>query len=356
MSNNHHVSKIQIKKSHLEHNLNYFKTLTKANTRIMLVVKASAYGSSMIIVAKSLENQVDYFAVAYLDEGIILRENGITKPILVLHPQEENLKYFKEHNLEPTVYNFNTLKTAKKLGLAVHIKINSGLNRLGFEPEDMSKVAVENVTIISAFSHLSASEDESEHDFTKKQIITFDKASKELARLTKMVFFRHMTNTSGVLNFPQAHFDMIRIGLGIHGWTNSLEYNKFLKKSWFFRSKISQIREIKKGDSIGYNRGQIAEKPMRIAIVPIGHADGYPRPLGIGNGWVIINGQKAYTAGNICMDMILVDITEIKCKESDEVEIFETRETLNLFAKRCKTISYEMLTAIGPRIKRELIS
>ena len=171
-----------------------------------------------------------------------------------------------------------------------------------------------------------------------------------------MPFFRHMTNTSGVLNYPEAHFDMIRIGLGIHGWTNSLEHNKFLKKSWFFKSKISQIREIKKGDSIGYNRGQKAEKPMRIAIVPIGHADGYPRPLGIGNGWVIINGQKAHTAGNICMDMILVDVTGIKCKESDEVEIFETRETLNLFAKSCKTISYEMLTAIGPRIKRELIS
>lgn len=356
MSNNHHVSKIQIKKSHLEHNLNYFKGLTEVNTRIMLVVKASAYGSSMTLVAKSLESQVDYFAVAYLDEGITLRENGISKPILVLHPQEENLKFFQDYSLEPTVYNFNTLKTAKSLDLAVHIKINSGLNRLGFEPEDISKVAAENLDIISAFSHLSASEDESEQDFTKKQIITFDKASKELARLTKKVFFRHMTNTSGVLNFREAHFDMIRIGLGIHGWTNSIEHNKFLKKSWFFKSKISQIRAVKKGDSIGYNRGQIAETSMRIAIVPVGHADGFPRPLGLGNSWVWINGEKALTVGNICMDMILVDVTGINCKETDEVEIFESRDTLNLFANRCKTISYEMLTAIGPRIKRELIS
>lgn len=351
-----HITCLEINSGDLINNLNFFQSKLKPKVKSMLVVKASAYGSSMELVAKILEDKASYFAVAYLDEGIRLRNAGIKKPILVLHPQYANLTAFSNYDLEVTAYNFRILEHAQKLGLKIHIKLNTGLNRLGFDIEQIEELAPKLTEIKSVFSHLAASEDLEEKAFTLKQIQVFKKGADRLKKLTQLSFFRHMSNTSAILNYPEAQFDMVRMGLGLHGFSNDSAINRNLKMSWTLKSQISQIRTVKKGAPIGYNLAERAQTDLRIGIIPVGHADGFSRQLGNGKGWVLINGQKAYTKGNICMDMILVDLSGIEAQEGSTVIIYENQETVNHFAKICNTIPYELLTAIGSRINRSLIS
>ncbi len=364
---NKHVSELQIDIKALKHNYQYLKNKTVKNTKILAVVKAFAYGLEPTYIAEELEKGgVDYFGVAYANEGISLREKGIITPILVLHAQPVNYNLLVQYKLEPNIYSLYTLREfiafAKEQNLKdypIHLKFNSGLNRLGFDIKEVDKVLElitnnKNIKVTSVMSHIAASEDINEKKFTKKQIDVFKRIITQLQSKLKHHFVVHMSNTSGTINYPEAHFDMVRLGIGLYGFGNEAKETVKLKNVVTLKSVISQIRIIKKGESVSYNRAFVANKEERIAIVPIGHADGFSRPLGCGKGYVTINAQKAYTLGNVCMDMILVNITDIECNEGDEVIVFDNQNTVEEFARICNTISYEILTAISQRIKKTI--
>ncbi len=364
MMDNSNVSQLHIKAEALDNNLSFFQRQLAPTCKTLVVLKAFGYGSSAILVANHLKSKVDYFAVAYALEGIALRKSGIKTPILVLHPQADNLDLIIEYNLEPNLYSKKILDVFLQkdvLNFPIHLKINTGLNRLGLDTEELPEVCAtllknkSKVFVQSIYSHLAASEDLNEKQFTLNQINSFKSAAKFIEDSIGYTAIKHMTNTSGILNYPEAHLDMVRLGIGLYGFTADEDARFELKQVWKLTSKLSQIRSIPKGSSVGYNRTQFAEKDLRIATIPIGHADGFFRHLGGGKGWVTIRGQKAYLFGTVCMDIILVDVTDIDCEEGDSVEIFESRETLNRFAAICGTINYELLTAISQRIQRKLI-
>lgn len=352
----------------LEHNYQHLKSKLQPNTKFLAVVKAFAYGSDACEIAKHLQNlQVDYFAVAYINEGIALRQAGITKPILVLHPQAVNFKSLIEHCLEPSLYNAKILKefisvafNEKQNEYPVHIKFNTGLNRLGFWQSDVDFIekilsSTKTIKVKSIFSHLAASEDLNERKFTLDQIENFKSIAENFEKTLGYKPMLHMTNTSGILNYPEAHFDMVRSGIGLYGFGNSEKENKHLKPIASLKTIISQIHRIEKGESVGYNRAYKSESFQKTATLPIGHADGIGRQYGNGKGFVTIHGQKAPIIGNVCMDMIMINITDIDCNEGDEVIIFDKNTTAESFAEATNTISYEIITAISQRVKRVFI-
>ncbi|MCA0131211.1 alanine racemase [Winogradskyella alexanderae] len=356
---------LELNLNSLSHNFEYLKSKLKPSTKFLGVVKAFAYGSDAVVVAKHLEKLgVDYFAVAYVNEGIVLRENGVTTPILVLHPQPINFKALIEHCLEPSLYNAKVLnefiETATKQGqkdYPVHIKFNTGLNRLGFSENDIPFIinklkSTKCVKAKSVFSHLVASEDLDEKEFTENQIKKFISIAERFADLIGYKPWLHLCNTSGLLNYPNAHFDMVRCGIGLYGFGNSFKEDKNLIPIASLKSVISQIHNIEKGESVGYNRSYRASKSERIATIPIGHADGISRIYGQGKGFVSINGKSAPIAGNVCMDMLMVNITNIECKEGDEVIVFGQENSASNLAESAGTISYEILTAISSRVRR----
>ena len=357
---------LEIDLNALQHNYEFLKSKIKSSTKFLAVVKAFGYGSNAIIIAKHLEKLgVDYFAVAYTKEGIALREAGITTPILVLHPQPVNFKELIERRLEPNLYNARVLNAfldiAKAQGqkdYAIHIKFNTGLNRLGFWENDVDYIIdklKDNslVKVKSIFSHLAASEDLNEKKFTISQIINFKKIISDFERKIGYKFLKHQLNTSGVLNYAiEGQLDMVRCGIGLFGFGNDKLYTPQLKNVFNLKSIISQIHKVEPNESVGYNRAFKANGYMKTATIPIGHADGIHRALGNGKGYVAILGKKASILGNVCMDMIMVNITGIDCKEGDEVIIFDSQQTINDLAKQANTISYELLTAISQRVKR----
>ncbi|MBT8310282.1 MAG: alanine racemase, partial [Bacteroidia bacterium] len=349
----------------LEHNFDYLKSKINPNVKMLGVVKAFAYGSDAIEIAKFLQDLgIDYLAVAYTKEGVVLRESGVKVPILVLHPQLMNFKAIIDNCLEPSIYSSRVLN--EFIGQAdhlsqkeypIHIKFNTGLNRLGFWENDVDHVisqlkATSSVKVKSIFSHLAASEDLLEKDFTLRQISDFTKSSEELINKLGYSSMRHMTNTSGILNYPEAHFDMVRTGIGLYGFGNSKSENKKLKPVASLKSVISQIHMIEKGESVGYNRSYQASGFEKTATIPIGHADGISRQFGNGKGFVFINGRKASIIGNVCMDMLMVNISNIDCKEGDEVIVFDRSNTAENLAESVGTISYELITAVSQRVKR----
>lgn len=349
----------------LKHNFEYLKSKLNNGTKFMAVVKAFAYGSDAITISKYLQNlEVDYLAVAYTNEGVALRDAGIMKPILVLHPQPVNFKTLIERCLEPNLYNAKVLNEFIKIAseekqndYPVHIKFNTGLNRLGFWENDVdyiiSKLQKNSaIKVKSIFSHLAASEDTNEKAFTLNQIKNFKAISDVFTQKIGFKPLLHICNTSGILNYPEAHFDMVRSGIGIYGFGNSEEENKHLKPIATLKSIISQIHHIEKDETVGYNRAYKSDTFKKTATIPIGHADGIGRQYGNGKGFVTINGGKAFIIGNVCMDMIMVDITNIDCKEGDEVIVFGKQSTAEDLAGAAHTISYELLTAISQRIKR----
>ncbi len=359
---------LEIDLNALTHNFEYLKSKLSDSTKFLAVVKAFAYGNDAATIATHLEQlDVDYFAVAYTNEGVALRDSGVTKPILVLHPQPANFKTLIDRCLEPSLYSarvFNKfIETVNKLNqkhYPVHIKFNTGLNRLGFWKNDVDYILsklkeVDSIKVASIFSHLAASEDLNEQEFTKSQIETFSSISKKFISNLDYKPKLHMCNTSGILNYPEAHFDMVRSGIGLYGFGNSPEENTNLKPIASLKSVISQIHLIEKGETVGYNRAFKSSGFSKTATIPIGHADGIGRQYGNGNGYVIINKQKASIIGNVCMDMIMVDITNIPCNEGDEVIIFDQKYTAEELANTTNTISYEIITSISQRIKRKII-
>jgi alanine racemase len=363
---NNHVTVLEIDGNALKHNLQYFKQKLEADTKTLVVVKAFGYGSEATKVAKFLENDAAYFAVAYTDEGIALRTAGIKIPILVLHPQIQNLELIIEHQLEPNLYNFKIFTaflaiagTTLLFNYPIHIKFNTGLNRIGFCHTDIPKIISElketnHTKVASIFSHLAASEDLNEKEFTTNQINDFTHIAQQFYTHLDYKPIVHLLNTSGIINYPQAQFDMVRLGVGLYGFGNDAQETKALKNVVSLKSIISQIHFIESGESIGYNRDFTTNKPTKTATIPVGHADGISRKLGNKNYAVIVNNQKAPIIGNVCMDMIMIDITDIDCTEGDDVILFNSQEMITEIAAISETISYEILTAISQRVKRVL--
>lgn len=359
---------LEINLNALEYNFEYLKSKLNPQTKFLAVVKAFAYGSDAEIIAKHLESlDVDYFAVAYTTEGIALRDAGITKPILVLHPLPVHFKEIVKRCLEPNLYNAKVLndfiavaEQEKQSNYPIHIKFNTGLNRLGFWESDVDYIvsklkATNTVKVKSLFSHLAASEDLNEKEFTQNQIKSFNKTALEFIEKIGYQPWLHLCNTSGVLNYPEAHLDMVRCGIGLYGFGNSIEENKNLKPITTLKSVISQLHKIEPDESVGYNRAFISKGFMKTATIPIGHADGIGRQYGNNKGFVSVNGKKAPIIGNVCMDMIMIDVTHIKCDEGDEVIIFGSDFTASQLAQTTNTISYEIITAISQRIKRIIL-
>ena len=358
---------IEINLAALKENFSFIRSKLSPKTLMLGVVKAGGYGSSSIEVSKVLESLgIDYFAVAYISEGIELRKAGIKSPILVLHPQISNFKKAIEFNLEPSLYSNRVLKAFVDLSVQqglenypVHIKFNTGLNRLGFAHESSDQVAKKLcqercLKVKSIFSHLSASEDLDEKTFTELQIENFEKASKKFALSYGEMPIRHLSNTSGVLNYPNANYEMVRCGIGLYGYDNT-EENTALSPVVSLKTIISQIHHIKKGGSVGYNRAFFADKDKKIATLPLGHADGIDRKYGNGVGYVLIRDNIAPIVGNVCMDMIMVDVSNVSCEEGDEVVVFDSINSAQKLAEKANTISYELLTALSTRIKRKIV-
>jgi Alr-MurF fusion protein len=361
-----HETVLEINMSALVHNLNFYKSQLKSNCKIMAMVKALSYGSGTYEIANLLEYQkVDYLAVAYADEGVELRKHGVSLPIMVMNPDAAAYKVMIQNNLEPEIYSFRTLaeflyvlKKNSYVGLfPIHIKFDTGMHRLGFNPEENTKLCEilkdhEQIKVVTVFSHLAASSEIEHLDFTQKQVLMFSKLSIYLENILGYKVIKHITNTGGITTYKESHFDMVRLGIGLYGISGNEIEEKNLIPAGTLKTIISQIRKVDNGESIGYSRGTILKRDSKIATLPIGYADGLDRRLGRGKGTVLINGKSAKTIGNICMDMCMVDVTDIKCQEKDQVILFGKDLTIKDMAKSMDTISYEVLTGISPRVKR----
>ena len=331
----------------------------------MAIVKAGGYGSDSVEIAKKLESiGVDYFAVAFTNEGINLRKAGIKTPILVLLPQVESIKNIIDNNLQASLYSFYFLenfidyvneKEVKKC--FCHFKINTGLNRVGFSEYQIND-AVEKIKnckpikLAGIYSHLAATDDLNETKFTNSQINLFKKNSSKIKSQISYNPILHMSNTSGIFNYPECEFDMVRSGIGLYGYNNYL--NNELVPVHSLKSVIAQIINCKKGESVGYNRSFICKNDMMVGVIPIGHADGISRSFSKTTN-VFISGKKAEVLGNICMDVLMINLNGINCDEGDEVVVFDSKNNAEDFAKSVGTISYEILTNLSSRIERKII-
>ncbi len=361
-------TQLEIDLGALEWNYRYLTSLLKPKTKFMAVVKAFSYGHDTAVISKKLEALgVDYFAVAYAREGLDLREAGIKTPIMVLHPSPVNFRTIIAHCLEPSLYSPDILKsfieTATAMGqqdYPVHLKFNTGLNRLGFKESELGFILEQLKTgnaikVLSVLSHLAASDDPRERDFTEAQIKSFTHITDKLFKDLSYTSMKHLLNTSGIINFPQAQFDMVRSGIGLYGYGNEAAIDAKLIPVATLKTVISQLHSIKAGESVGYNKGFVSDSPRTTATLPLGHADGIGRQYGRGKGFVYVNGCKASIVGNVCMDMIMVDVTGIDCREGDEVIVFGKAASAETLAAAAGTISYELLTGISQRVKRVVI-
>jgi alanine racemase len=365
-----HETVLEINLNAIVHNLNYFRSRLKPGTKIMAMVKAFSYGSGSFEIANILQfHRVDYLAVAYADEGIELRKAGITMPIMVMNPEEQSYDSMIQYNLEPEIFSFrvlslfdeaikrNRLAGREDKPLAVHLKLDTGMHRLGFEEHELNELIVriknnKNIIIRSVFSHLAAS-DESEHDeFTKMQIRQLVKMSGRIEEHFNYPILRHILNSAGIVRFPDAQFEMVRLGIGLYGIGASPAEQSMLQNVSTLKTTISQIKNIPEKETIGYSRKGLAKRNMQIATVPIGYADGLSRKLSNGKGKMIVHGRPAPIVGNVCMDMCMIDITDIPCSEGDEVIVFGEGYPIMEVAKDLDTIAYEVLTNVSRRVKR----
>ncbi|TRX28002.1 bifunctional UDP-N-acetylmuramoyl-tripeptide:D-alanyl-D-alanine ligase/alanine racemase [Flavobacterium franklandianum] len=360
-----HETVLEINLNSISHNLSFYKSKLKPITKMMVMVKAFGYGSGGFEIAKLLQHhKVDYLGVAFADEGISLKNTGITLPIMVLNPETTSFSAIIQYKLEPEIYSLKGLnaflKIAEKRKLKhfpIHIKLDTGMHRLGFEEENLDEliaVLKDNkfVTVKSILSHMATSDDLEHQEFAHSQLNLFEILSSKLMNELQIKPIRHILNTSGISNFPQAQYDMVRLGIGLYGVSNDVEEQKYLDNVGTLKSIISQIRSIQAGESVGYGRRFVADRPTKIATIPIGYADGISRHWGNSIGFVTINNQKAAIVGSICMDMLMVDVSEINCKEGDSVIIFGESPSVSYIAAQLQTIPYEILTSISQRVKR----
>ena len=360
-----HETVLEINLNAISHNLSYYKTKLKPSTKLMVMVKAFGYGNGGFEIAKLLEHlQVDYLGVAFADEGISLQIAGIKTNIMVLNPENTSFPSIIQYDLEPEIYCMKGLNAflkiteqKKLIGYPIHIKIDTGMHRLGFQELDLPILIdtlknTPSIKVKSILSHLATSDDLENQDFAKEQIALFEKLSQKIIQELDIHPIRHILNTSGISNFGESQYDMVRLGIGLYGISNDEKEQKYLENVSTLKSVISQIRTINKGESVGYSRRFIAEKTTKIATIPIGYADGISRSWGNQVGYVLINNQKASILGSICMDMLMVDCSEIDCTEGDSVIIFGGNPTVKEIAEKTHTIPYEILTSISQRVKR----
>ncbi len=358
-----HATVLEIDLGNLVRNYNYFKSLLKPQTRIMAVVKAFSYGSGGFQIASALaHNLVDYLAVAFTDEGVELRKNGIKVPVMVMNPDFSDCGRMIEYNLEPEIYSFRGLDLfidmVRSMGIAnypVHIKLDTGMNRLGFSSRETGRLSAlvsrcEEIRVVSVFSHLAAADESSHDEFTLQQIRLFRELAGTVKRALNYPVLTHILNSAGIERFPEAQFDMVRLGIGMYG-ISALGKNRLANVSTF-RSVISQVKEVPSGNTIGYSRAFKATGNMRIAVVPAGYADGLDRRLGNGTGRMVVNGRKVPIVGNICMDMCMVDISGVDAGEGDEVMVFGESNSIDDIAGLLSTIPYEIFVKISGRVRR----
>ena len=348
------------------HNLNYFRSRLKPATKVMVMVKAFAYGSGSAEIANVLQyHKVDYLGVAYADEGVELRKNNITLPIMVMNPSEESFDTVLTHHLEPEMYSFRILESFIRFlngrNARIHVKIDTGMHRLGFEDAQIPRVASllaanKNVTVASIFSHLAGA-DEAEHDaFSRDQGQRFERMANQLSQALGYKPLFHILNSPGILRLPELQFDMVRLGIGLYGVDPTEERRSNLRVVATLKTVISQIKNIPAGETVGYGRRGKALTETTIGTIAIGYADGFSRAFSRGVGQVLVNGKLAPVMGNVCMDMTMVDLTGISAKEGDEVIIFGEQLPIYHIAEKIHTIPYEILTNTSERVKRVFVA
>lgn len=359
-----HETILEVNLSAIAQNLDYYRSFLKPETKIVCMVKADAYGAGAVEVAKILQDhRVDYLAVAVADEGVALRNAGITSNIMIMNPEMSTFRTLFQYNLEPEVYSFRLLDAlihaAKKeciTNFPIHIKLDTGMHRMGFDPlKDMpaliERLKQQNAVIPrSVFSHFVGSDCDDFDDFSARQYDLFLQGSEQLCQAFPHGILRHMCNSAGIEHFPERQMEMVRLGLGLYG-INSRN-NQLINNVCTLRTTILQIHDVPAGDSVGYSRRTFMERDSRIASIPIGYADGLDRLLGRGNGYCLVNGQKARYVGNICMDVCMIDVTDIPCQEGDSVLIFGEELPPAVLSDIIDTIPYEILTGISNRVKR----
>jgi alanine racemase len=361
-----HGTVMEIDLGAMVYNLNYFKSRIKSETKVMVMVKAFAYGSGSNEVSSLLQyHKADYLGVAYADEGVELRKNNITLPIMVMNSAEESFQALQTHNLEPEIYSFRILKALLKFlrgkPCKIHLKLDTGMHRLGFEENQIDELieilrANTQLEIISIFSHLAGA-DEAQHDeFSRQQAALFVQAAEKISRAVGYRPLFHILNSPGILRLPDLQMDMVRLGIGLYGIDPTVERGHLLKPVATLKTIISQIRKINVGESIGYGRRGKAEKPMLIGTIAIGYADGFSRAFSRGVGEVLVNGKRAKVVGNVCMDMTMIDVTGIDANEGDEVIIFGKGLPIEEVASKINTITYEILTNTSERVKRVFVA
>jgi alanine racemase len=355
-----HQTRLETDLNAMVHNLNHYRSLLAEGVLTMVMVKALSYGSGNIEIAKLLQyHQVNYLAVAFIDEGVELRKAGIHLPIMVLNPDPSAYGPMLDYMLEPEIYNMRGLEAIQKLlhhrgilEFPLHVKLDTGMHRLGFRESDLEQLIPwlrnPGMKVASVFSHLAAAGDPVHDPFTREQIRTFHGMSSRLSEALGISFKRHILNSAGIERFPEAQFDMVRLGIGLHG----IGENPSLKVVSSFLTTVSQVRDVEAGVSVGYQRSGLTRGPSTIATIPVGYADGFHRSLGNGAGKVYVNGQPAPTIGEICMDMTMIDVSGLHVSEGDVVELFGKQQTVSELAKQAGTIPYEILTSVPERVKR----
>jgi alanine racemase len=359
-----HGTVLEINLEALSHNLNYYKSKLNSQTKIMVMVKAFAYGSGSAEIASLLQfHRVDYLAVAYADEGVVLRENGIHLPIMVMNPSPQTFDKLLSYRLEPELYSFSILNRfieyLQDTGQQspVHIKLDTGMHRLGFEKQDLPRLiqtlkAEGAIKVASVFSHLAAADEEEYNYFSTEQMDKFKEMSGAIEQELGYSPIKHILNSAGIIRFPQYQLDMVRLGIGLYGVESTNQEQAQLETVGTLKTTISQIKRVAAGDTVGYSRKGKVTRDSRIATIAIGYADGFDRRLSNGVGKVWINGKLAPLIGNVCMDMCMVDITGVEAEEGDEVIIFGKQYPIGEMARQMGTIPYEILTSVSERVKR----
>ena len=359
-----HETILEVNLSAIVSNLNHYRSFMKPETKMVCMVKADGYGAGAVEVAKTLQDQgVEYLAVAVADEGVTLRDKGITQGIMIMNPEMSSFSTLFQHHLEPEIYSFRLLDALIRaaehegiVGFPVHIKLDTGMHRLGFDPEnDIPRLIrrFEGQTALiprSVFSHFVGSDSADFDAFSERQWELFERASRQLQEAFPHPILRHICNSAAIERFPERHLEMVRLGLGLYGIDS--KNNETINLVSTLRTTILQIHDVKAGESVGYSRRTVLERDSRIATLPIGYADGLNRLLGNRKGYCLVGGRKADYVGNICMDVCMIDVTDIPCHEGDLVTIFGEGLSPSELADRCGTIPYEILTGIAPRVKR----
>ena len=359
-----HETILEVNLNAVVENLNYFRSFLKPDTKMVCMIKADGYGAGAVEIAKTLQDQrVDYLAVAVADEGVTLRKAGITANIMIMNPEMTAFKTMFDYDLEPEVYSFRLMdaliKAARKEGITgwpVHIKFDTGMHRLGFDPVDdifklTDRLKHQNAIIPrSVFSHFVGSDSDGFDDFSAQQFALFDEGSRKLQSVFTHKILRHMDNSAGIEHFPERQMDMCRLGIGLYGVDP--RDNHILHTVSTLKTTILQMRHVPAGETVGYSRKGKIERDSVIAAIPIGYADGLNRHLGNRHGYCLVNGQKAEYVGNICMDVAMIDVTDIPCAEGDQVEIFGEHLPVTVLSDTLDTISYEVLTGVSNRVKR----